>query len=78
MPHVIEMIQADYDELFAVLNTEPGIQVLLNPFITAYQNDSEKLNAEAKNFKPIPKVSDVTPKQVKLDMRTLIEQESSG
>jgi hypothetical protein len=34
------MIQANYDELFPVLNTEPEIQVLLNPFITAYQNDA--------------------------------------
>lgn len=40
LPHVIEMIQADYENLFPVLNTEPEIQVLLNPFITAYQNDA--------------------------------------
>ena len=52
LPHVIEMIQADYDELFPVLNTEPEIQVLLNPFITAYQNDAmEQLEGQVASAK---------------------------
>lgn len=52
LPHVIEMIQADYDELFPVLNTEPEIQVLLNPFITAYQNDAmEQLEEQVASAK---------------------------
>ena len=38
LPHVIEMIQANYDHLFAVLQEEPEIKVLINPFISAYQN----------------------------------------
>jgi len=40
LPHVIELMQADYDVLFPVLRTEPEIEVLINPFISAYQNDA--------------------------------------
>lgn len=38
LPHVIELMQADYDKLFAVLQEEEEIKVLINPFISAYQN----------------------------------------
>ncbi|MES2328558.1 MAG: conjugal transfer protein MobC [Bacteroidota bacterium] len=38
LPHVIELMQADYKELLPVLNTQPEIEVFVNPFITAYQN----------------------------------------
>lgn len=38
LPHVIELMQADYDRLFAVLQEEEEIKVLVNPFISAYQN----------------------------------------
>ncbi len=38
LPHVIELMQADYDQLFAVLQEEDEIKVLVNPFISAYQN----------------------------------------
>ena len=38
LPHVIELIQADYDRLFAVLLKEPEVTALINPFISAYQN----------------------------------------
>lgn len=38
LPHVIELMQADYDRLFAVLQEEDEIKVLINPFISAYQN----------------------------------------
>ena len=52
LPHVIEMIQANYEELFPVLNTEPEIQVLLNPFITAFQNDAmEQLEGQVASAK---------------------------
>ncbi len=52
LPHVIEMIQANYDELFPVLNTEPEVQVFLNPFITAYQNDAmEQLEGQIASAK---------------------------
>lgn len=37
LPHVIELMQADYDPLFAILQEEDEIKVLINPFISAYQ-----------------------------------------
>ncbi len=40
LPHVIELMQTDYEELFPILRTEPEIEVLINPFISAYQNDA--------------------------------------
>lgn len=39
LPHVIELMQADYDNLFTVLRTEKEIDVLINPFVNAYLND---------------------------------------
>ena len=36
LPHVIEMMQMDYDKLFSVLRLEPEIEVLINPFVSAY------------------------------------------
>ena len=36
LPHVIEMMQVDYDSLFSVLRLEPEIEVLINPFVSAY------------------------------------------
>ncbi len=33
-------MQVDYDKLFTVLKTEPEIEAYLNPFISAYMNDS--------------------------------------
>ncbi len=38
LPHVIELMQVDYDSLFAVLRTEKEIEVLINPFITEQLN----------------------------------------
>lgn len=38
LPHVIELMQAEYKELLPVLNSQPEIEVFVNPFITAYQN----------------------------------------
>lgn len=40
LPHVIELMQSDYDQLFAVLETQDEIKVLMNPFISAYQRDA--------------------------------------
>lgn len=36
LPHVIELMQIEYDKLFTVLRTEPEIEVLINPFVSAY------------------------------------------
>lgn len=38
LPHVIELMQVEYHELFSVLRTEPEIEVLINPFVSAYKN----------------------------------------
>jgi hypothetical protein len=52
LPHIIELMQAEYDELFPVLNTQPEIEVLVNPFITAYQNDAmEQLEGQVASAK---------------------------
>lgn len=40
LPHVIELMQSEYDHLFAVLQTQEEIKVLMNPFISAYQRDA--------------------------------------
>jgi len=38
LPHVIELIQADYDRLFGVLWDLEEVRVLINPFISAWRN----------------------------------------
>jgi hypothetical protein len=38
LPHVIELSQAPYEELFSVLQSEPTITALINPFISALQH----------------------------------------
>jgi len=40
LPHAIELAQVDYQQLFALLRTEPEIAVLINPFISAWQNEA--------------------------------------
>jgi type IV secretory pathway TraG/TraD family ATPase VirD4 len=40
LPHVIELMQADYEQLFNVLGKEEEIKVLINPFISAYRNEA--------------------------------------
>jgi len=39
LPHVIELMQIDYDSLFTLLRTEKEIEVLINPFVSAYLQD---------------------------------------
>lgn len=52
LPHVIELMQAEYDDLFPVLNTIPEIEVLVNPFITAFRNDAmEQLEGQVASAK---------------------------
>jgi hypothetical protein len=38
LPHVIELMQTEYDQLFAVLWELEEIRVLINPFISAWRN----------------------------------------
>ena len=42
LPHVIELMQADYDPLFAILQTQEEIKVLINPFVSAFQNRAKE------------------------------------
>ena len=42
LPHVIELMQADYDPLFAILQTQEEIKVLINPFVSAFQNKAKE------------------------------------
>ncbi|MEO6964000.1 MAG: conjugal transfer protein MobC [Puia sp.] len=52
LPHVIELMQVDYENLFPVLKTEPEIEVMINPFISAYQNDAmEQLEGQIASAK---------------------------
>jgi hypothetical protein len=41
LPHVIELMQVHYDHLFAILELQEEIQVLINPFISAYHNNAK-------------------------------------
>ena len=40
LPHVIELMQSEYDPLFAVLKSQEEIKVLINPFVSAYRNNA--------------------------------------
>jgi hypothetical protein len=52
LPHVIELAQADYKELFKVLLQEPEIEVLINPFISAWRNEAyEQLEGQIASAK---------------------------
>lgn len=52
LPHVIELMQVDYEKLFSVLRTEPEIEVLINPFISAFKNNAmEQLEGQIASAK---------------------------
>ncbi|RYZ55463.1 MAG: conjugal transfer protein TraG [Sphingobacteriales bacterium] len=52
LPHVIELMQADYERLFAVLETQEEIKVLINPFISAFRNKAmEQLEGQIASAK---------------------------
>jgi len=40
LPHAIELIQAPYDQLFGLLESEPEVEALINPFISAWKNQA--------------------------------------
>ncbi|HTN19779.1 MAG TPA: conjugal transfer protein MobC [Pelobium sp.] len=40
LPHVIELMQVGYDDLFTLLNQETEIEALINPFISAWKNQA--------------------------------------
>ncbi|NVM66701.1 uncharacterized membrane protein YgdD (TMEM256/DUF423 family) [Mucilaginibacter sp. SG538B] len=52
LPHVVELMQAEYDKLFTVLRTEQEIDVLINPFVSAYLRDAvEQLEGQIASAK---------------------------
>jgi len=52
LPHVIELMQIEYEKLFPVLRTQKEIEVLINPFISAYQNNAmEQLEGQIASAK---------------------------
>lgn len=52
LPHVIEFMQLPYDDLFTVLRLEEEIEVLINPFVTAYLNNvMEQLEGQVASAK---------------------------
>ena len=52
LPHAIEMLQMDYRDLFPVLAAEEEIEVLINPFISAFKNRAmEQLEGQTASAK---------------------------
>jgi hypothetical protein len=52
LPHVIELAQVEYDKLFSILRAEPQIEVLINPFVSAYVNNAmEQLEGQIASAK---------------------------
>jgi len=52
LPHAIELMQIEYKILFPLLSTEPEIQVLMNPFESAYRNEAwEQLEGQIASTK---------------------------
>ncbi len=52
LPHAIELMQVDYDNLFTVLRTQKEIDVLINPFVSAYLRDAvEQLEGQIASAK---------------------------
>lgn len=42
LPHVIELMQIDHEKLFSILRTQKQIEVLINPFISAFLNEANQ------------------------------------
>lgn len=52
LPHVVELMQLDYKTLFPLLTTEPEIDVLINPFESAYRHEAwEQLEGQIASAK---------------------------
>lgn len=52
LAHVIELAQVDYKKLFSILRAEPQIEVLINPFVSAFVNDAmEQLEGQIASAK---------------------------
>ncbi|SDE66547.1 Type IV secretory system Conjugative DNA transfer [Mucilaginibacter pineti] len=52
LPHAIELILTDYQDLFALLQQEPEIEALINPFVSAWRNEAwDQLEGQIGNTK---------------------------
>lgn len=52
LPHVIELMQLEYKTMFPLLRTEPEIDVLINPFESAYRHEAwEQLEGQIASAK---------------------------
>jgi hypothetical protein len=52
LPHVIELAQVEYKKLFSILRAEPEIEVLINPFVSAFLNEAtEQLEGQIASAK---------------------------
>jgi hypothetical protein len=52
LAHVIELAQVEYSKLFSILRTDPQIEVLINPFVTAFLNEAmEQLEGQIASAK---------------------------
>lgn len=52
LPHAIELLQLDYDELFAILEQEKDVANIINPFINAHKRGaSEQLEGQLGSLK---------------------------
>lgn len=52
LPHVIELMQLNYSVMFPLLKTEPEIDVLVNPFESAYRHEAwEQLEGQIASAK---------------------------
>jgi hypothetical protein len=52
LAHVIELAQVEYSKLFSILRTDPQIEVLINPFVSAFLNDAmEQLEGQIASAK---------------------------
>ena len=52
LPHVIELMQVEYEKLFTLLQQEKEVEVLINPFINAYKNEAmEQLEGQIASAK---------------------------
>lgn len=52
LPHAIELMQVEYERLFTLLRAEKEIEVLINPFVNAYQNGAmEQLEGQVASAK---------------------------
>jgi type IV secretory pathway TraG/TraD family ATPase VirD4 len=52
LPHAIELLQLDYDDLFAILSREKDVENVINPFINAHKRGaSEQLEGQLGSLK---------------------------